>query len=293
MNTRQLSELLLLAAIWGGSFLFMRVAVPEFGPIALIAVRVAVAAVFLGGLLAIRGQLAALRSNVKHMLIVGALNSALPFTLYAYATLSVTAGFAAVLNATAPLFGALVAYFWLREALPLSRIIGLLVGFCGVLILVWSKISFKDGGSGWAVVAGLVAALSYGIVIHYTKRYMAKAEPLVVACGSQITATILLLPLAIWKWPAVLPGTSSWLSVIALGMLCTGIAYILYFRLLNAVGASKTIAVTYLIPAFGILWGSLFLHEQLTTNMLTGGAVIMLGTALTTGILKWKMKTGS
>lgn len=287
MKARDLFDFTLLAALWGSSFLFMRVAAPEFGPVPLIEIRVAVAALFLLAVLAWRGGLSGILDNAIPLTLLGAMNSALPFSLFAYALLSVTAGFAAVLNASAPLFGALVAYLWLREKLTLARSLGLGVGFAGVLVLVWDKVSFKGDGSGWAVVAALAASLAYGFAVNYTRKKFTGINPLVTATGSQVAAAVLLLPLAAFYWPATMPSLSSWLSVIVLGIACTGIAYRLYFRLIAHVGPTRAIAVTYLIPVFGMVWGLLFLDETVTTNMIAGCSVILLGTALATGTLSF------
>ena len=290
MKTRDLIELLLLAAIWGASFLFMRVASPEFGPIPLIEMRVAIAAVFLLAVLAWRAGLSGLRGKAVPLTVLGAVNSALPFSLFAYATLYVTAGFAAVLNASSPLFTALVAYLWFRERLTRARVLGLGIGFLGVLVLVWGRISFKGDSSGWAVVAALTASLAYGVSANYTKRHLMGVDPIVTATGSQIAAAGVLLPLAIRYWPDVTPSLASWLSAIALGIACTGIAYILYFRLIAHVGPTRAIVVTYLIPLFGMVWGLIFLHEAITPNMIAGCAVILLGTALATSTLAFRTR---
>lgn len=285
MKTRDLIDLLVLGAIWGASFLFMRVAAPEFGAVPLIAARVGIAALFLIAVLARRGGLAHLSPNAARLTFLGAINSAIPFSLFAYAVLSVTAGFAAVLNSTAPLFGALVAFIWLRDRPAPTRIAGLVVGFVGVLILVWGRVSVRDDGGGAAVLAGLTAAVLYGISANYAKKRLSDIDPLVIATGSLIAATVLLLPLAFYAWPQTSPSQASWVSAVLLAVICTGIAYILYFRLLSRIGPSKTLAVTYLIPAFGVLWGHLFLHEPVTASMLVGCAVILLGTTLATGML--------
>ncbi len=201
MSTRDRAELILLGAIWGGSFLLMRIAVPEFGAIPLIAARVGIAAVFLILVLVRRGGLDHLLRNAAGLSVLGAINSAIPFSLFAWAVLSVTAGFAAVLNSTAPLFGALVAFVWLRERLAPIRVAGLIVGFAGVLVLVWGRLSFTRDGGGWAVLAGLTASILYGISANYTKRRLSAVDPLVIATGSLIAATVLLLPLA-WAYLA-------------------------------------------------------------------------------------------
>jgi drug/metabolite transporter (DMT)-like permease len=289
MRTRDLIDLLLLAAIWGASFLFMRVAAPEFGPVPLIAARVGIAALCLLAILASRGGLSDLRARVVPLTVLGAINSALPFSLFAYAVLSLTAGFAAVLNATVPLFGALAAYFWLGDKLAPTRVIGLIIGFAGVLVLVWGRISFADG-SAPAVLAGLTASLSYGIAANYTKKRLTGVDPFVIATGNMIAATVLLLAPAMMYLPSAMPSASSWLSVIALGVMCTGIAYVLFFRLISRVGPAKAMTVTYLVPAFGVLWGSVFLDEAVTPNMVAASGVILLGTALATGTLDWRSR---
>lgn len=289
MGPRDLVDLLVLGAIWGASFLFMRVAAPEFGAIPLIAARVGIAAVFLVLVLARRSGLDRLFPNAPRLTLLGAVNSAIPFSLFAYAVLFVTAGFASVLNATAPLFGALVAFVWLRDRPAPARIAGLIVGFSGVLILVWGRLSVASDDGGVAVLAGLTAAVLYGISANYAKKRMSDIDPLVIATGSLIAATVLLAPLAFLYWPATPPTRVSWLSATLLGVFCTGIAYILYFRLLSRIGPAKTLAVTYLIPAFGVLWGHLFLHESVSTSMIAGCAVILLGTTLATGMLSsWR-----
>lgn len=285
MRARDLIDLLLLAAIWGASFLFMRIAAPEFGPVPLIAVRVGIAALCLSIILAGRGGIKDLHRQAAPLTVLGAINTALPFSLFAYAVLSVTAGFAAVLNATVPLFGALVAYLWLGDKLAPTRVLGLIVGFVGVLVLVWGRISLKDG-SLWAVLAGLTASLSYGVSANYTKKRMTGVDPFVIATGNLIAATVLLLAPALAYRPSAMPSPLSWVSVIALGVVCTGVAYILFFRLIARVGPTKAMTVTYLIPAFAVLWGSVFLDEAITASMMTACAVILLGTALATGTLQ-------
>lgn len=285
MKARDLVDLFVLGAIWGASFLFMRVAAPEFGAVPLIAARVGIAATFLIVVLARRGGLDQLYRNAARLTFLGAINSAIPFSLFAYAVLSVTAGFASVLNSTAPLFGALVAFIWLRDRPAPTRIAGLIVGFVGVLILVSGRVSVRDDGGRVAVLAGLSAAVLYGISANYVKKRLSHVDSLVIATGSLIAATVLLLPLAVFAWPQTSPSRASWVSAVLLAVICTGIAYILYFRLLSRIGPSKTLAVTYLIPAFGVLWGHLFLHEPVTASMVVGCAVILLGTTLATGML--------
>ncbi len=281
-----LGELLLLAAIWGASFLFMRLGAHEFGAVPMAALRVAGATLFLLPLLALRQGLSQLRRDWRPLLVVGLLNSALPFALYSYAALSITAGLSSILNATTPLWGALVAWAWLGQGLGPWRIAGLGIGFAGVVFLAWDQASFKPGGSGWALLACLLATLCYGIAASYTKKRLAGCSPLTVATGSQLFAALLLGAPAVWLWPALPPGLGAWASVAALALLCTGVAYILYFRLMQRIGPSNTISVTFLIPVFAVLWGWSFLGEAFTLRMALGCAIVLLGTALAVELIR-------
>jgi len=285
MRTRDAVELFVLAAIWGASFLFMRIAAPEFGPVALIWLRVGIAALCLVPLAAFGGR-EALRGKLWPVAVVGAINSAIPFCLLAYATLSLTAGLASILNATSPLWGALVAHYWLRDRLTVGRVLGLAVGFGGVVFLVWGRLSFQPGGGGLAVAAALAATLSYGLAASYAKRTLAGVNPLAVAALSQLAAALLLTPAALLLWPAHPVSSRAWGAVFGLGIACTAFAYVLYFRLIAHVGPARAIAVTFLIPAFALAWGGLFLGEPLTPHTVAGAAVILAGTALATGLVK-------
>jgi drug/metabolite transporter (DMT)-like permease len=292
MTLRDITDLVLLGAIWGASFLFMRVAAPEFGPVALIAVRVALAAALLLPLLVWRGLARELLARPGQLVIVGTLNSALPFTLLAYATLTLTSGFVSVLNATVPLFTAMVAYLWLKDKLTRGQAIGLALGVAGVLLLAWDRISAAGATRGaqpamLAIAAALGATLSYGIAANFTKRYMKGMAPLVSATGSQVGATLVLLPLLAWFWPSGDISINAWGSVLALGSVCTALAYILYFRLIANVGPARAVAVTFLVPGFAVVWGYALLGEGVTLKMLAACAVIVLGTALSTGVIRW------
>lgn len=284
MKPKDLLELVALAALWGGSFLFMRIATPEFGPVPLIAVRVAIAAAVLVPILAVFGRPAELAADIGPLVVLGITNSALPFCLLAWATLSLTAGFAAVLNATAPLWAAIVAFAWLGTRLSRWRTAGLVVGFLGVTVLTWGKASFKSGGSGLAIAAALLATLSYGFAANYAKRRLPSAAPLTIAAGSQLAAAVLLLPLGIWLWPAGPISWRAWASVGALGVACTALAYQMYFRLIARLGPAKAITVTFLVPVFAVGWGHALLDEALTVQLAVGCAVVLLGTAMSTGV---------
>ena len=280
-------ELVVLAAIWGASFLFMRIAAPEFGPVPLIAVRVGVAAAFLCLVLAPTGRARQLRAHAGALVAVGALSAAVPFSLFAYAVLWITAGLASVLNATVPLFGAVVAYVWLGERLGRLRVAGLVIGFGGVVLLVWDRVSFAGGGSTWAVGAALIASFLYGIAASFTKKYLGDVDPLISATGSQLASAGLLFLPAIALWPSAHPSPQAWTSVALLGIFCTALAVTFYFRLIARVGPARTVTVTYLIPVFGVFWGYVFLNETVSGRMLAGCAVILLGTSLATGAIRF------
>jgi len=286
MQARDIRELLLLGGLWGASFLFMRMGATEFGPVALAAVRVFGATAFLMPLLALRGQLPVLRTHWRPIFVVGLLNSALPFLCFSYAALSITAGLSSIFNAATPLFGTLIAWAWLHDRLTPSRLAGLAIGFAGVLWLAWDKASFRPGGSGWAIVACLAATLCYGVSASYTKKRLTGVAPLAVAGGSQLAAALVLLLPALHWWPALPPSPAAWSAAALLALACTGIAYVLYFRLIAYIGTSNAITVTFLIPVFAVLWGWLFLGEGLTPAMVAGCAVILVGTGLVTGMLR-------
>ena len=250
MKSSDLLDLCILAALWGASFMFMRVAAPEFGPVALAALRVIGASLLLMPLLVLRGQAGELR---RHWF---------------------------------PLFGAVIAWLWLRDRLTRSGVLGLAIGFGGVLWMVWDRASFQPGGSLWAVLACLGAPILYGVSTNYTKRFLTGVPSLVVAAGSLLAAALLLVvPAVIW-WPPVPPSARAWGAALVLAVACTAVAYVLFFRLIASIGPARTISVTFLIPAFAMLWGRVFLGELLTWHMVAGCAVILLGTALATGAVR-------
>jgi drug/metabolite transporter (DMT)-like permease len=292
VRPRDATDLIALAAIWGASFLFMRLGASDFGPIALSAVRVAGAALFLLPLLAMRGLWGTLRAHAGPIFVVGLVNSALPFVLFSAAALAIPAGLSAIFNAASPLFAALVARLWLGERLDASRVAGLVIGFVGVAALAASKASFQHGASaaGWAVVACIGAAALYGLGANYTKRRLAGVAPLAVAAGSQLSASLLLAVPAWNWWPKAMPSGAAWGAAALLAALCTGVAYILYFRLIANVGPANAITVTFLIPAFAVGWGCAVLGEGVTLAMLAGCAVILAGTAMATGLLRLPLR---
>jgi drug/metabolite transporter (DMT)-like permease len=295
MTRRDTAELLLLGALWGSSFLFMRVAAPEFGPLALVLVRVGGAAAVLLPLLAWQGQWRALRKHWRTILVVGVLNSAVPFALFALAALSLTTALMSVFNATAAIWGALIAWAWLRDRLEPSRWLGMAIGVAGVLALSWGKADLRPGEHGVSAALGIAACLGaavlYGLAGAVSRRHLAGVPPLTVAAGSQAGATLVLLVPALWAWPTATPSPGAWGAAVALALLCTGLAYLLYFRLIAHTGVAQAMSVTFLIPLFALAWGWAVLGEVPTPGMVAGCAVILLGTAMATGMLKWPLRS--
>ncbi len=290
MSPRDRAELALLGALWGGSFLFMRMGAAAFGPFALVFVRVLGASLMLLPLLWWRGELPALRRHWRAIAVVGLINSALPFLLFTTASLALTTALMSVFNATVPIWGALVAWVWLGDRLGGTRLLGLAIGIGGVVALAWGKADVKAGALGISpalgIAACIAAAVLYGLAANYARRFLTGVPPLALAAGSQLAAAVALLVPAGLNWPQVAPGTTAWLSAAALSLLCTGLAYVLYFRLIANAGAANATAVTFLVPGFALIWGWLFLGEVPTAGMLAGCAVILLGTALATGLLR-------
>ncbi len=295
MRARDLIDFVLLAALWGASFLFMRVAAPEFGPFALMFMRCAIGAAVLLTICLLRGSMPALGQAWQPVAFVGLINSAIPFALFGYAALQLPAGMISVLNSTAPFFGVLIAFAWLGERLSRWQTLGLLLGFTGVVGLIMSGGRLDLTSSRalyWGVAAALLAAASYGLAASFMRRYLSGIDSLAGATGSQLSATVLLALPGLLFWPAEAPSMTAWLAVIVLGTLSTGLAYLLYFRLIANMGPGRAITVTFAIPVFGIFWGAVVLGELVTGLMVLGAVLVVAGCALTTGALPLKRRAG-
>jgi drug/metabolite transporter (DMT)-like permease len=293
MEARDLRALVLLGALWGASYIFIRVAVPAFGPFVLMGVRVSLAATALALCAAFMVHEAPkLRPRWREFLILGAVNSAIPFSLIAAAEIELTASLAAILNSTTALFGAVVAAAWIGEALTSKKVLGLVLGFVGVVVLVgWDPLPL-NGAVLLSVGAMLAASLSYAVGGTYIKRTFVDIPPLAMATGQQTGAALILLPLAGATLPQEAPPLPATLSALGLALLCTAVAYLLYFRLIENVGPTKTLTVTFLIPAFGLLFGVLFLGEPVGVGTFVGLGLILYGVALVTGIRFGRRKGG-
>jgi drug/metabolite transporter (DMT)-like permease len=283
MKNFAIFELILLAAIWGSSFLFMRIAAPELGPFLLMALRTGIAGVVLLPLLFIYKQQKSISGHWFAIFIGSLFNTTIPFVLFGYAVLTLTAGLSSILNATTPMFAAIVAYFWLKDKLSISAIVGLVVGFLGVYILMSDKLSGQQQQYILPTLAILGATLCYGIGANFTKKYLQGIKPLALATSSQLCAAGVLIPISLFNLPSELPSFSAILAVSTLGVLCTGVAYVIFFRLIAEMGPAKAVSVTYLIPVFGLIWGILFLDEKITSAIILGCVVILLGVGLATG----------
>ncbi|HSO60128.1 MAG TPA: DMT family transporter [Desulfobacterales bacterium] len=277
-------RLLILAAIWGGSFLFMRIGAPVLGPAWLIQFRVGIAALFLLICAGWFHKPLQLRKYWRHYLILGCFNSALPFFLIAFAAKTLTAALLSVLNSSSPIFGAIISAVWLRNRVTRLTAAGLAMGVIGVIILVQNGIATRTDEWGMAVAAALLSTICYGISGTYIKASPKPVEPFSNAHGSMWAATVLMALTLPFCPTAAEPSPGVWTAVAALGVLCTGVAYLIYFRLIQDMGPISALSVTFLIPVFGILWGVLFLDEQIDWSTIIGALIVLVGTALTNGI---------
>ncbi len=290
MSAAVAAEFILLAALWGASFLFMRLGTLEFGPLPTAGLRVAIASLALLPVMLSRGLWPQLRQHWKPVMICGLINSAIPFALFSFALLSISTGLSSILNATVPLFGALVAWLWLGDKPGTSRTVGLVIGFIGVALLASGKASFKPDASGavtaWGILACLLATISYAVAASFTRRFLSGLNSLMVATGSQIGAALGLALPTLLMWPVQAPSLKAWGALLALGILCTAVAYVLFFRLIEQLGPARAITVTFTIPVFAVFYGVTLLGETVTTWMLFCGVIVLCGTALATGLVK-------
>ncbi|WP_445372800.1 DMT family transporter [Methylomonas sp. HW2-6] len=275
-------RLLLLAAIWGGSFLLMRISAPILGLAYVAEGRVFSAALFLSVLAVFGKRLGGLWRNWRYLLVMGFFNVALPFSLFAYAAATLSTSQLSVLNATAPIWAYAIGLTLGIEKLAWKRICGMFMALSGVALLFWGLLAVSPGQFLLPVISSLAAAFSYGIATNYAKA-RARLAPFDTAHGSLWAAALLLLPM-VFLWPLKqLPTVESIMAVAGLGIVCTGIAFPLYYRLIRDIGASSALTVTFLNPMFATLWGALYLAETVTPRHILGMAVILVGTALSTG----------
>jgi drug/metabolite transporter (DMT)-like permease len=288
MKPKDLLMLVALGALWGASYLFIRVGGHEFGAWALGGLRATGAALCLLPLLAIDGRWRELLVNWKTIAVAGLAGAAGPFVLFGYATQGISTGLTATMSAATPLYAAAIAWFWLRERMTASCVAGLVIGVAGVAWLVWDRIGLQAGAdastAGLAMAAALAATLGYGFTGNFTKRHLSHVSPIVITAGGQLFSALVLAPPMMHAWPTQTPSIQAWAALAVLTIACTALAYAMFFRLIASIGAPRTSTVSFLIPVFGVLWGSLFLGEVITAGMALGCAVVLVATALTTGL---------
>jgi drug/metabolite transporter (DMT)-like permease len=270
-------ELGLLAAIWGASFMFQRVAAPEFGALPLGEIRLALGAVVLWPFLW-RDRAAFPLRRWPALALIGAINSAVPFVLFAWAAQHAPAGIIAISNSLAVLFTALVAFLFYGERIGGKQTLGLFAGFAGVVVLASAKTA--GASIGWAVLAGTAAAFLYGVGVNLVRRHLSGMPPIALAAATLSCAALMLAPFALAAWPSAPVSGRSWLAAAALGIVCSGIAYALYYRLIQRVGAARAVTVTYLVPLFAVVWAWLLLGEAPTWPMFFAGVLILGSVAL-------------
>ena len=283
MNASSAAQLVTLGAIWGGAHALTRFSVPALGPVLLVEARIVLAALLLAAVAAHTARPLRLRQHCRQMAVLGAINTALPFYLSTYALTQLNASVLSVLNATAPVFGAVIGALWLRDPLSMRKIAGMLIGICGVAILLWSDLGNTHALDPLPVIAALGTACAYGFSSNYARRQAHTLDHFNSAHGSLWVAALLIAPAVPFVPPAAPISAGVGAAVLALGLICTGIAYLLYFRLIHDVGPTSALTVAFLIPVFGVLWGVIFLGEPVTPALVSGGVLVILGTALSTG----------
>lgn len=307
MNPKDLLAMVALAAIWGASFLFLRVASPVIGPLAVAAGRVSLAAALLLPLAWQAGQARALRRAAWPLAAASLLSCVLPFLALSRAAQTLPAGLMSILNAATPMWGALVGWAWAGEKLGRARLMGLLVGMAGVTLLSADASSLMPKGQ-WhetllACALMMTGTLMYAMSVHFNQRFLPDMPPMAITAGTMGWGGICLLAPAVWTGPAPVrdghPGDQIathaahaawiawaevpapvWASLAGLGLLCTALAYVMFFRLIQRIGPSRALTVTFLIPIFGMLWGALWLGETITTTMVLATGIIAWGTWL-------------
>lgn len=273
-------QLISLAAIWGGSFIFMRIVVPVLGPLVTADIRVLLGGFGLLVYFAIIKFDSEWRRFWKQYLVIGVVNSAIPFVLYGYAALHIPASYSVILNSSSPLFGAVFSALWLGEKFTVPRAIGLILGAAGVILITQVGTVNVDSQFSFAVMACLGAAVCYALAGVYMKRFAKGTKSKAVAGCSQVMAGLVLLPAIPFNLPQGVVTTKIVLGMLGLAILCSAVAYLLYYRLIEEVGPTKALTVTFLMPVFGMLWGFLFLDEVISFPMIAGCFLIILGTCL-------------
>ena len=268
----------ILGAVWGSAFMFIKIATPELGPIALVNIRLAVAGLIFIPFLLQQKYLKHFRSNLKNILVLSVINTALPFSLFAYASLESSSNMLSILNGTTAIMAVVISTIWLKIRLNFFQIMGVFIGLFGIVVLANPEnvyISMK------ATIFCLSAAFCYALSANYIQKFAYKTNTIVLIGWSLVIASVLLLPITFFNLPSQLPSNNVIFSILWLGVISTGVAFLGYVRLIEKVGAVKTATVAYFIPVFGVIWGYVFLGEPITLQILIGMILILIGIVFT------------
>ncbi len=280
MKSSSFSQLLLLGALWGAAFMFMRVAVPEFGAFSMAAARVGLACVMMLVLVVALRQSMDFRKCWKTYLAVGGVNTAIPFIAYSFAALHIPAGYSAIANSTTPVWSALIMWLWFKQPLGALKWAGIVFAFAGVLVLVGLQPVALTPLVIAGIVAAVLAASMYACASFLIKRYLSAQSGLAAATGMVWGATVWLLLPGIYFAPTVMPSITAWSAIAAMSVFCTVAGYALFFHLIKTIGPQRASSVAFLFPAFAAFWGWLILSEPITFNMVAGMVFVLIGTAL-------------
>ncbi|MEO8385422.1 MAG: DMT family transporter [Betaproteobacteria bacterium] len=288
MTAADLTRLLSLAAIWGGSYSFMRTVAPFFGGIGTMWLRITIAGLVLLAFALVRNDDLQWAKWWKQYLFIGLMNSAMPFALIAFAMKTLPAGYGAILNALAPFFAALFAVWMLGERLTVFRLLGMALGLLGVGIIINLGPIPLSAQTLTAAAACVTATCLYGFIIVYTKKYTKGVPNMGIAVGTLTLPALLVAPIGLMSLPVAMPPINTLLSLLGLAVLCSAVAYLLYYRLIRDVGPTRAISVTFLVPVFGALWGAIFYGETLNGGAIVGGLTVLIGVALVLEVLPFR-----
>lgn len=286
MSAKEAAVLILLGAIWGASFLFIKVGGEEIEPFALVEMRLAMSGLVMLAISASQpGMLGHIKRLWKPLALLGFLNCAVPYTLITWGEIYISSGLAAIYNACAPLWAAALGLFWSwGERLTPGRLVGVVIGFAGVVLVVSGNLEGEQSGMQFlGHGAVLLAALSYAIAGIFGRRVLKGVPSLVPATGQLVLGALMILPLSLTQIPAKMPSPAALAAVSTLAIAGTALASLMYYWLLSRVGATRTLLVTYLLPGFALFWGALFLGEEITLPAVAGLALVLLGITITSG----------